>query len=152
MFENDSTTKEIQAQIIGSNVDLSQLEKDSEKKSFPYLMFMLAGLKDMLDGISFGFLTIFTTPIFFMTFLLWFWGRGFLLRKILWKRVIKKVLATAAIKVSPLAFAPVTMFLVIIVHNQENKIVKVIEGILTGEYEQMSQVLGGIKQIAYGNR
>ena len=153
MFENDSPEKEIQTEIIGSNVDLDQLEKDAEEKSFPYLMFMLAWIKDSLDAVSFGLLSLITTPFFFLTFLLWFWGRGFLIRKLLWKRVFKKVFTTAFVMAIPfLNIAPVTMLLVVVVHNQENKIVKVMEAMLTGEYEQIGQTIRGINHIAYGTR
>jgi len=152
-MNNDSILEDFNYEVEANGVDIDELEKAAEKKPFPYLMFMLAWIKDSLDAASFGLLSLITTPFFFLTFLLWFWGRGFLIRKLLWKRFFRRLLTTTVVKALPLInMAPVTMLLVFVVHNQENKIVQVMEGLLRGEYDQRDAVFNRINQIAYASR
>lgn len=94
--------------------------------SFPLIIVIFALIKDLVDLASFGFLGWITSPILGAIIFFWFLGKRSFIRRLLWRRFIKKrAFVTAILEIVPfVSMVPWTTFFVIKAHYKETKIIQ----------------------------
>ena len=93
---------------------------NKKKVSMPYPMLIFALMIDTLEFISFGLLGLFTTPIFFATFGLWFISKGKVVRKNIWRRIKTKFIVSSVVESLPISgLAPLKSYMIWTVYQNE---------------------------------
>jgi len=115
--------------------DSEQLSADEEaeislngapvKPLFPFMILLVALLKDFIDFISFGFLGILTSIVAGLVIWLWMLGKIGMIQKRLTKWFLRRFIIAMFIESIPLvSMLPITTILVLLAHNKEKVIVQ----------------------------